>query len=103
MRLRILRIRLRTLMAVVAIVAVGLGVDDTRRRREDYLSREQYHAARNAKFKLCLKCEGYTGWGPEEMSWLRRWIAWDGAMACKYRRAARYPFLPVPPDPPEPK
>ena len=30
-------------------------------------------------------------------------IAWAGAMADKYRRAARHPWLPVEPDLPEPK
>jgi hypothetical protein len=28
---------------------------------------------------------------------------WHADMAAKYERAARYPWLPVPPDPPEPK
>jgi hypothetical protein len=30
-------------------------------------------------------------------------IAWHGEMQAKYERAARYPWLPVSPDPPEPK
>lgn len=33
----------------------------------------------------------------------KRGIAYHAAMARKYRRAARYPWLPVEPDPPEPK
>lgn len=31
------------------------------------------------------------------------WARWPREMAKKYRQAARYPWLPVAPDPPEPK
>ncbi len=36
-------------------------------------------------------------------AWYRDRTAWHAAMKAKYEHAARYPWLPVAPDPPEPK
>jgi len=40
------------------------------------------------------------GWPSGHSDWPI--IEYDAAMARKYRRAARYPWLPVEPDPPDP-
>lgn len=39
----------------------------------------------------------------QSLALARRRTAYHAAMARKYRRAARYPWLPVAPDPPEPE
>jgi hypothetical protein len=40
---------------------------------------------------------------PDERRRLALWNAYNRAMCRKYRRAARYPWLPVEPDPPGPQ
>jgi hypothetical protein len=39
----------------------------------------------------------------EQAEWGRKHLLWYDRQVLKYRRAARYPWLPVAPDPPEPK
>jgi hypothetical protein len=38
----------------------------------------------------------------QRIAWLERRISYNAAMARKYRHAARYPWLPIEPDPPPP-
>ena len=95
------RFRTRTLMVAVAVVAVLLGAGvKLRRRREHFAAMADTHEA-------MTHAGGSVFGGPEERerawAWFDKRYEFDKAMAEKYRRAARYPFLPVPPDPPEPK
>jgi hypothetical protein len=89
------RFRLRALMVAVAIVAVLLGLwAGIERRRADFRRIARYHSYRN--LGLLVDSRSLT---PLE---LRR-DEWHAALAKKYTRAARYPWLPVEPDPPEPE
>jgi hypothetical protein len=107
----------RRWMIAVAVVALSMGgiVEFVRlkRRSDDLTVRAQDHARRASFYHL------YTPGvdehlratlEPQERSAvedrktrLLGVIAYHEAMARKYDRAARYPWLPVEPDPPEPE
>jgi hypothetical protein len=102
-------------MVAVAIVAIliGTGLEINRRLRR--FARLAGHHSRVAieQFGTFMAFGGDSaaldevppaGWGPAR--YLRRLKASIGhhhAMALKYESAARYPWLPVAPDPPEPE
>jgi hypothetical protein len=108
------RFRLRAQMIAVAVVAVLLGGDAFRRRRTDRLALARYHAG-EARFNVshaglwergqdggCMEVrdatpEGYARAAAE----CRLLAAHHAALSLKYERAARYPWLPVGPNPPE--
>jgi hypothetical protein len=89
----------RRLMVVVAVVAMLMGEADIaqrlRRRRDEFASRAQWHgeivAAWNARWRPA----------PPGAATLRL-MAYHGSLASKYWYAARYPWLPVEPDPSPP-
>jgi hypothetical protein len=94
MRLPRARFTVRRMMVVVAVAGVAL------------------QGARLAGLSLRYRrlAESYAGWGrwprkssEEARARERRKVAWAHALARKYERAARAPWLPVEPDPPEPK
>lgn len=92
------RLTIRRLMLVVAIVGVVLGTSITiRRRATEFESRAAAH--REKWIKIFTMTEGSTGDTPER----RRRLGHLAEMDLKYQRAARYPWLPVAADPPEPK
>lgn len=93
------RFSLRWLMVAVAVAGVLI---HTERRRQLFLGRvreielAQYiHEDRNHD-------EAGTWTGSDLARWLRKQSHYD-ALKVKYERAARYPWLPVVPDPPEPE
>ena len=86
------RFRLRTLLVAVAVAAVVSGVEVMRRRRACYQGRASDHA-----FAAIPYTPGYLGDRPDQAK-----AAFHEAMRVKYERAARCPWLPVPPDPPAP-
>jgi hypothetical protein len=106
------RFTVRLLMLAVALVALGLGYLTTRERAAIRLARSAYHAA---------EAEGYrrivADWGKGEVRLInltreqaeadverfKRSAVHHDAMSRKWREAARYPWLPVEPDPPEPR
>lgn len=110
-------IHLRTILIAVAVVAFllagGLWVAEMLRVRGRHLDRVALHTRglqaiefEAAKGRKRLQ----TRPGPAvEQAWERfvagnrPWIAYHRRMLAKYRRAARYPWLPVPPDPPRPE
>jgi hypothetical protein len=128
--MRLPRFTTRQLMAVVAVcgVASGLGVMAWRSsvyrslaarhsRHEEGMRREVEELEENlanvpdriAKSREAGDVEeeeawlrGVTQW-QEKLSPYRREIQRAGQLREKYERAARYPWLPVAPDPPEPK
>jgi hypothetical protein len=114
------RFRLRTLLVAVAVAAVMLGVIVPMvRLRARYSERAAGHGG-SAQFYLeharaadqghggCMKIgargsiqeikAAYRRVAPK----YRRIADYHSLMARKYERASRYPWLPVPPDPPPP-
>ena len=88
MRLPRVRFTVRRLMVVTAVVALAAYGAVLWRRSAEYRERAD---------QFCPLT--MSGNNAEERVWLeRRWL-----MFYKYDRAARYPFLPVAPDPPQPE
>jgi hypothetical protein len=94
----------RRMMVAVAVGGVTLGcwieVLRIARLASDFRSKA-LACAQGEKFcRACLAkgTPAFAGWG----SWQER-LAYFTAMKDKYEHAARYPWLPVPPDPPEPE
>jgi hypothetical protein len=89
----------RRWMIAVAVVAVASAIGLGLRRRSARFDRLADH-------HFALAGPSYprpTGWelsGPAIFTPLG---SWHFALARKYHRAARRPWLPVPPDPPEPE
>jgi hypothetical protein len=100
MRLLRARFTLRQMMAVVAVVGVALWAG-----RMLWLSAGYREKAR--RYPLGLLGATPILMGPHGVHSLgyRRpdRVRWEEAMAENYLRAARYPWLPVEPDPPEPR
>jgi hypothetical protein len=103
----------RRWMIAVAVVALVMGGYGLKRRRDDFLSRVQVHAE-EATWRLedsvMLCSRAVNSMDDIELArWKRRiailpqLIAYHKALAQKYRGAARYPWLPIEPDPPEPE
>jgi len=92
-----LRFTVRRMMIAVAIVAALLGWLGERRARFLRLSA---HYGRLAKSYLDLQPDPQPGEYPDATGW--RQIIWSWGLRSKYERAARYPWLPIAPDPPEP-
>jgi hypothetical protein len=84
MRLPSMRFTIRDMTLFVVIVGVGLGMAYRSKRLRQM---GDDHWARHASF-----------WG---ISYRKSW--WHFDLTMKYWRAARYPWLPVEPDPPEPE
>ena len=96
MRLPRFRFTVRRMMIAVAIVGVTIGVLAV--RRSAFLRRaDHYH--RVSRSYIALQLPTPPGEFPDASYW--RQIIWAGKMRAKYERAARYPWLPVAPDPPE--
>ena len=94
------RFRLRTLLVAVAVVAVVLGFVCWKREME----RRAYVYQRRAFYHLVRGFDGVRDWirarrSPE----VHRRVVYHDALAKKWHRAWRYPWLPVEPDPPEPE
>jgi hypothetical protein len=99
------RFSLRLAMALVAVVASGLGsYVGIESRRLTLLGLAEAHRSQMIAWEEV---------GPSEASRKRFDLAgrevslkahrWHEVLAKKYERAARYPWLPVEPDPPEPR
>ena len=92
--------RMTTRRWLIAVLVLGLGMGAMvggvrlKRRRDSFLARARFHAQTEAA------CREAGRPAPDPSDWPI--IEYDAAMARKYRRAARYPWLPVEPDPPDP-
>jgi hypothetical protein len=103
------RYHLRTLLIAVAVAALGMGtIAGLVRRRESHLRRAAHHRklSNDASFSAWLIDHRYR-WGPSEperaeMADYERRDHYHAALQANYECAARYPWLPVEPDPPEP-
>jgi hypothetical protein len=89
------RFTLLLLMALVAIVAATMGIGLVLwRRSEEFRTLAKFHTRRAN--------ERVTPIGPAAQGLVLSRKAYHSAMARKYDLAARYPFLPVGPDPATP-
>lgn len=94
-----LRVSLRVVMGLVAVVAICLGLVERRKR---LLNLAQYHGSEmmssRIQFHPPLRYTRPGGGlpGPDDTVDNPMWHA---TMVANYRRAARYPFLPVPATP----
>jgi hypothetical protein len=86
------RFPVRRMMVAVVIVAIGLG-----------LSRWMQRRAANFRYLAAYHTEAWLAFLPYPVSHppARATCHWD--LAGKYNYAARRPWLPVAPDPPEPE
>lgn len=88
--MRMPRFRIRTIMVAVAVVAIPLGVCMERRSR--FLGLAAQHNESGIIYVSTYMDR--SAYGASE---------WHRLLADKYERAARYPWLPVEPHPPEPE
>jgi hypothetical protein len=100
MRVPRVRFTVRRLMVAVAVVGVILGTYVTCLARA-----ARFHERSESHLFRALDLVHDAGGGVDEAarSRLNLHVAWNEEMFVKYDRAARFPFLPVPPDPPEPE
>jgi hypothetical protein len=96
------RLTVRRLIVAVAVVGIAFGSSVVLwRRAEKFRRLAADHGMQRVRVKdgqegsMWFKLDGDTS-SPARDGWRR-------ALAEKYDRAARYPFLPVGPDPPEPE
>jgi hypothetical protein len=87
--------RMTTRRWMVAMVIVAVALEGTMERRNRFRKITDYHRAESKKLASRLKCFAMT-----ELDWQP--IEWHEWMRLKYDRAARYPWLPLEPDPPRP-
>ena len=99
MRLPRVKFTLRCLMIAVAVAAIVLGgclVVPRNRAQREWLAKHHYFQADSVR-KLAE-----PGTGEIKDPAIRAKLRWHEAMSEKYGWTARYPWLPVGPDPPEP-
>jgi hypothetical protein len=96
--MRFPRMTMRGWMVAVAMAATALGV--TMERRNRFRKVADYHQGEFSK--LVRRLPGFMSAGSSEDPTMLR-LEWHESMRRRYDRAARYPWLPVEPDPPEPK
>lgn len=115
------KFRVRTIMVVVAVVGLGIGVYQWLVSRTTVFERRVQHAAfehqialeRSAVISIRLAslrssrdidaARAQRDHLNDELAKAQAKEAYYTAIARKYLRAARYPWLPVAPDPPSPK
>jgi hypothetical protein len=114
MRLPRLRFTLRTLIALVAVVAATLGgfLEYRRlmRKAAEYRARAEEHAGIEQTLRTIIEKSGPNppvdispGNGLRSKRFTAQALAdHEAALRLKYERAACYPWLSVEPDPPEP-
>jgi hypothetical protein len=107
------RFTLRGLMIVVAVVAglmaAWIGLARLRLLSSGYRARAEQHAGIEGTLRRIIASEGADALvdiSPEPGHRSRRFTAQavakhEAALCRKYERAARYPWLPLEPDPPE--
>jgi hypothetical protein len=109
--MRLPRYHLRTLLIAVAVASLGNGtIAGLARRRAAHLCQAAHHQklSNDASLSAYFIDLRYLSWGPSEperaeMAAYERLGDHHAALQAKYERAARFPWLPVEPDPPEPK
>jgi hypothetical protein len=113
MRLPRMRFTLRRMMVVVAILAMAFAIPDAiERRRSHFRDLASIHTAKAESYgrqsgpSSVIIYRSAKPPGPAEEARSRRkyaMIFYHSGLESKYRAAATRPWLPVFPDPPEPK
>lgn len=101
--MQLARFRLRTLMIVVAVVGLLLGGGLTLRRRSAQFRVLAQHHHALAGFATMTYADGSSTEFRLTPEGYQAKQDWHLVLRDKYKCAARYPWLPVPADPPEPK
>ena len=100
--MRLPRMTTRRWMVVAAVAALTVASVRLRERSLAYRRQAEHHAWLVAsRDYVVVDMGGMYGDNYGRLS--KRGIAYHSAMARKYRHAARYPWLPIEPDPPEPE
>jgi hypothetical protein len=97
MQLRRLRFTVRSLMVVVALVAFACWVGQRHARFRALAADHESRMIRLAIISMMRIGIAFDRAGRRVEPWESDW---HEAMAQKYRRAARFPWLPIAPDPP---
>ena len=105
MRMPRVRFTVRRMMVAVAVLAVVLGAGEATRKRRSRFGREAgFHGA---FMRLYARSPPVHFPNKERLASHRRSLAekkaYHESLAGKYEQAARHPWLPVAPDPPEPE
>ena len=112
--MRLPRMTTRRWMVTVVMIALLMGGRvRLKRRSDDFMVRSQDHSRRTSYYHLyTLGVDEHLratvepqkrSASEDRKAHLLGVIAFHEAMARKYEHAARYPWLPVEPDPPEPE
>jgi len=89
------RMTTRRWLIAVVVVAIVLEVARLMWLSAEYRLRALEHATIRLDMKLPMDAK--------TLNWVQRFHAYHQAMREKWERAARFPWLPVAPDPPEPQ
>jgi hypothetical protein len=95
MRVPRVRFTVRQMMIAVAVVAGLASVEAMRRRSSDLQEHAESHKVEACGIALGIRPDPEHRW--------EAWIAYHMMLSRKYERAAAHPWLPIAPDPPEPK
>jgi hypothetical protein len=110
--MRLPRMTTRRWMIYVVVVALSVAGEQMRRRAVQYRRQAERHAkielaCRQAAARLPLMKPSdfrfYCGTMVRDLLRTPRLAAYHADLRCKYEYAARYPWLPVEPDPPPPE
>lgn len=114
--MRMPRLTIRALMVAVAATALGLARRDLSARAREYRSRANHHEfiekggralLRTGEQRTPVGCgdipDKVRKHSSDELAQLSKVVDHHRGLRMKYSRAARYPWLPVAPDPPVPK
>jgi hypothetical protein len=97
------RFTVRRMMVAVAITGVTLGFHSWSTRRSDaFATLWIHHYCKATDSGIEMEKAGRKG-DAARAALLRRRMDWHCDMWRKYGHASRYPWLPVPPDPPGPE
>jgi hypothetical protein len=91
------RFTVRRLMGSVAMVGVVLGISIERHQRFGKIA--AHYRSEFEELPSITPYEHFMSFTERD----NRRLEWLFAMSAKYERAARYPWLPVGPDPPKPE
>jgi hypothetical protein len=100
MRLPRVRFTVRRMMAAMAIAGALLGAEIMRERRERFAELARVFGGTAWSARRAAENPPGTHGDPVTM---RSIAEYADALQMKYARASRYPWLPVAPDPPEPR
>ena len=97
------RFTVRRMMVAVAVAAGGLVLYLYVREKSEPLARGYQSMANEHAIRVYQLATWPVENTPEKKARTRAGIAHHSALESKYQRAARYPWLPVAPDPTEPE